>query len=87
MEQRGKRVRARTIFLISLALLILVSILNWGVITGWGSTKITRLTLVGDNGMEYSALLYVPENATNETPAPVVLAFHGNSGNARNHES
>lgn len=74
-------------FLISLAAMLLISLVNWGVVTGWGKVKITRINLVGDNGMKYSALLYVPENATNDTPAPAVLAFHGNSGNARNHES
>lgn len=87
MEQTKAGPWAKCAFFISVALLILVSLLNWGVVTGWGNTKITRLTLVGDNGMQYSALLYVPKNATNDTPAPAVLAFHGNSGNARNHES
>ncbi|MCC8061238.1 MAG: hypothetical protein LIO81_10485 [Clostridiales bacterium] len=55
--------------------------------TGWGNVRITRLSLVGDDGMRYSALMYVPKNATNETPAPGIMMYHGNSGNARNHES
>ncbi|MBQ7860390.1 MAG: hypothetical protein IJ347_09710 [Faecalibacterium sp.] len=74
-------------FLISLALLLLCSVLNWGAVSGWGNVRITRITQVGDNGLRYSALLYVPKSATNETPAPAVLMIHGNSGNARNHES
>lgn len=73
--------------LISLAALILVSILNWGAVSRWGFLKISRVTLVGDNGMKYSALVYVPKTATNADPAPGVLFVHGGSGNARNHES
>lgn len=73
--------------LISLAVLILCSVANWGVITGWGNVKITRITLVGDDGLQRSALLYVPSNASNETPAPAIMMYHGLSGSARNHES
>ena len=74
-------------FLISLALLILLSLLNWGVITGWGDVKITKLKIAGDGGLTYTALMYTPSSATNENPAPGALFLHGNSGNARNHES
>lgn len=80
----SKIVRA---FLISVVVLLVCSMLNWGVVTSWGKVDITRLTLVGDDGLEYSALMYVPENATNETPAPAIAMYHGNSGNGRNHES
>ena len=86
VKSTAKR-RTMRAFLISLVVMFLLSLLNWGVITGWGDVKITRLNLVGDNGYKYSALMYVPKNATNKTPAPGILMFHGNSGNARNHES
>lgn len=74
-------------FLVSLVLLLICSLLNWGVITSWGEVKITKLKIAGDNGLTYSALMYTPSNATNETPAPGALFLHGNSGSARNHES
>ena len=79
--------KATRAFLVSLVILILCSVLNWGIVSGWGNVRISRVNLVGDNGMKYSALMYVPKNATNETPAPVIAMYHGNSGNARNHES
>ena len=66
---------------------MLVSLLNWGIITGWGNVKVERLTLSGYNGDRISALLYIPKNATSETPAPLVFNCHGNAGNGRNHES
>lgn len=85
--KKKRKKNTRTFFLITLALVIIVSFLNWGVITDWGNVKITRLTIVGSDGHEFSALLYVPQNASKENPAPAVINFHGNAGNARNHES
>ncbi len=75
------------VFLINLVLLLLVSILNWGVVSGWGNVKIQRLTLIGDDGLSNSALMYIPKNATNDTPAPGIMMYHGGSGNGRNHEA
>lgn len=78
---------SKKVFVISLAVMLLLSLVNWGLVTGWGSTRVTRINLVGDNGMQYSALMYVPKAATNENPLPGIMMYHGNSGNARNHES
>lgn len=75
------------VFLICLAILLLTATLNWGIISSWGSVKIEQLTLVGDDGLNYGALVYIPETATNETPAPVLLNAHGNTGNSRNQEA
>lgn len=76
----------RTMIIAFVALLV-CSLINWGTITGWGNVKITNVTLVGDNGKEYTALVYVPQSASNENPAPAVMCCHGYSGNGRNHES
>ena len=78
--------KATRVFAISLVVTLLLSILNWGVITGWGNIKITPMRVVGDNGATYTALMYVPKSATNEAPAPALLTLQGASGNARNHE-
>lgn len=74
----------RTLFVISLAVTLLLSILNWGIISGWGKVKISRMTLSGTNGEKMSVLLYKPDSATADTPAPAVICYHGNAGN---HES
>lgn len=87
-EGRKKRKKGvRLFFAITLCVLVLASIVNWGIVTGWGNVRIDRLKIVGNDGAEFSALVYVPENATDATPAPGILCFHGNAGNARNHES
>lgn len=67
--------------------MIICSLVNWAVITGCGHSKITQMNLVSENGYQNTALLYVPETATVENPAPAIIMFHGISGNARNHES
>ncbi len=85
--RKKHRHNIRVGFCITLVILLIASIVNWGVVTGWGNVRIDRLKLLGTDGAEYSALMYVPKNATNETPAPALLCFHGNAGNARNHES
>lgn len=87
MKTTSKKSTATRGFLISLAILLLCSLVNWGIITGWGNVKITNMTLVGDNGKRYTGILYVPANATTENPAPALVMAHGISGNARNHES
>lgn len=42
-----------------------------------GGIVIHDVRFAGANGLEMSALLYVPANATAQTPAPGVLAVHG----------
>jgi pimeloyl-ACP methyl ester carboxylesterase len=42
-----------------------------------GGTRIEDLRFAGTNGVEMSALLYIPANATAKTPAPGILAVHG----------
>ena len=88
--EEGKKKRQKDVirfFAVTLLLVILTAVLNWGVVSDWGNVKITRMTMVGRDGNQFSALLYVPKTATNATPAPALINFHGNAGNARNHES
>lgn len=85
---RSKRKRnIRIGFCITLVILVLTSVLNWGIISSWGKVDIERVYVTGSNGAEWSALVYRPDTATKETPAPAIIMYHGNAGNARNHES
>lgn len=89
-SEEGKKKHKKGIqllFIISLVLTLLFSTLNWGVVSSWGKVDISRMTLSGTNGEQLSVLLYRPESATAENPAPCVICYHGNAGNARNHES
>ncbi|GAA4641601.1 alpha/beta fold hydrolase [Pontixanthobacter gangjinensis] len=42
-----------------------------------GGTTVQDIRFTGTDGTQMSALLYVPENATEVTPAPGILAVHG----------
>ena len=86
-EKAARKKRTRKFFIIMLAITIIISLLNWGVVSNWGDVQIRRLTISGPDGANSSGLLYIPSNATDETPAPLMICFHGNAGNARNHES
>ena len=87
-EGKKKRTKAvKRFFAATLILIILVGLLNWGIVSDWGNVKITRTTMLGRDGNQFSALMYVPKTATKATPAPALINFHGNAGNARNHES
>ena len=86
-KKKRRRRNVRIGWCITLAILLIASVVNWGIISSWGKVDITRVTIPGDDGAKYSGLVYRPDNATDENPAPAIIMFHGNAGNARNHES
>ena len=42
-----------------------------------GKVHVEKLTWLTEQGYTMSGLLYVPDNATAETPAPAVVTVHG----------
>ncbi|NNF11771.1 MAG: alpha/beta fold hydrolase [Gemmatimonadetes bacterium] len=61
----------------ALALILVGDILAWSVQTDMGAIEIRDVRWDDAEGKSMSALLYLPRNATAETPAPGVLAVHG----------
>ena len=86
-KRKRRRRNVRIGFCITLAILLVTSIVNWGVVSGWGNVQIERVNFSGNDGAHFSGLVYRPQNATDKTPAPAIIMLHGNAGNARNHES
>jgi hypothetical protein len=85
MKQKSKRpVR---FFALSMAVLLIASIFIWGFQTSWGKIEIRRLQLVGEDGTKISTLIYIPENATAETPAPCAVIFHGRSNQGHSNDT
>lgn len=74
-------------FCLALAVLLLSSICIWGFQSNWGAVSIERLTLTGDDGCAISTLMYRPKNATNDTPAPLVLIMHGRSNQGHSNDT
>ena len=86
-KRKRHRRNVRIGFVITLALLVVLSLVNWAIVSDDGNVRIDRLKITGSDGAEYSALEYTPKQATDDNPAPAIICFHGNAGNARNHES
>lgn len=72
---------------ISMALTIFFTVFMWGFGTDWGYVRSTRITVIGDDGLRYSGLMFVPNTATNENPAPAFMPLHGGSSQARDVEA
>lgn len=75
MEKTKKR--AKIWLCIGLALMLLSGIVVSMVQTGSGSIEMKELKIETDAGYAMSAYLFIPENATAETPAPAVVTSHG----------
>lgn len=82
-----KKIQGVRFLCLSLAVLLLSSICIWGFQSEWGYVKIDRITIAGDNGSVISSLIYIPKNATNETPAPLVMMFHGRSNQGHSNDT
>lgn len=63
--------------IIAIVLIFTGGLLAWTVQTAGGSIEVRDIRFQSDSGATLSALLYVPENASADTPAPGVLAVHG----------
>ena len=87
VTQNHKTKQAVRFFCIAMVVLIVSSIFIWGFQSDWGKVTIKRISITGDNGGTISSLVYLPENATNENPAPVIMMFHGRSNQAHSNDT
>lgn len=62
---------------VSLVLMLLSSIVTMFIQTGGGKITMKELHWETDSGYAMSGWLFIPENATAESPAPAVVASHG----------
>lgn len=72
------KVRTLKIAAAVIAIFMLLSLmLIIGTDTSWGRVRVTRMTLDSADGDRVSAMLYKPNSATEQTPAPCVMIIHG----------
>jgi hypothetical protein len=76
LEESMNRKLTRLLW-ISLALVLVGSLIAWNTQTAGGTVRVIDVRWVGSNGTPMSGLLYVPQTATAETPAPGIVAIHG----------
>lgn len=69
--------RPPLLFAAAIALIVVGSALAWIVQTNGGSVTVRDVRWTVEDGSTMSALLYIPDGATEQTPAPGILATHG----------
>jgi pimeloyl-ACP methyl ester carboxylesterase len=67
----------RRLVALGIVAVLVGSVLAAGVRSAGGSVSVEEVRFAGSDGMLLSAHLYVPDTATNESPAPGILAIHG----------
>ena len=87
LKERGNNEEKYKRLIITVVLTVLLSLLNWYIVSDHGNVKIQRVHMTGDDGFDYSGLVYTPKQARTDNKAPGILMVHGAAGNARNHES
>lgn len=73
--------RAKILLCISIALMLVSMIVVSVIQTDGGNVTMKELTIETDAGFAMSAYLFIPDNATAETPAPAIVCSHGNYNN------
>ena len=86
MAKKNKQGAIR-FFCLTLAVVLISSIFIWGFQSNWGKVEIKRQTLTNADGTELSTLIYIPENATVETPAPCAIIYHGRSNQGHSNDT
>ena len=74
---KNMKKKASIMLVVSIALMLLSSIVASLVQTNFGHVKMKHMYWETEEGMGISANLYVPDNATADTPAPAVVTSHG----------
>ncbi len=69
--------KAKLLLAFSIILIVASGFWAYRVQTDSGNVKVTDVRFTGPGGITLSALLYVPKNATPQSPAPAILAIHG----------
>lgn len=81
----SKRLRkALIVTAILFAIMLIFSILQWGIASDWGNIRIVRVSFVGEGGSEQSGLMFIPSDVSAENPAPAVINYHGRNNSSYN---
>ena len=72
-----KKSKRNLILLVSVVLMLFSCIFASMIQTNFGKVQVKEINWVTHNGDTMNAWLFIPENATAETPAPAVVVSHG----------
>ena len=65
------------VLLISIVLMLVSCIFTCMIQTNFGKVTVKEINWITDNGYSMNGWLFIPDNATMETPAPAVVTSHG----------
>lgn len=68
--------------LVSILVVVISTVLIWLLNSNFGRTRIQRMTVPAGDGSVMSYEVFIPENATDETPAPAFVVWPGRSSNS-----
>lgn len=66
------------------ALMVIFTILQWGIASDWGNIKITRVTFISEGGSEQSGVMFIPKGVSAQNPAPAIINYHGRNNSSYN---
>lgn len=69
--------RASLALAIIFALMLVFTVLSWGVASSWGDITIKRVSFIGNGGAQVSGLMFIPKGVSADNPAPAIINFHG----------
>lgn len=76
--------KASKVTIIIVLIMLVFSLLQWGVASDWGNIKITRVSFVGEGGSEQSGLMFIPKGVSAQNPAPAIINYHGRNNSSYN---
>ena len=69
--------RASLALAVIFALMLVFTVLSWGVASSWGDITIKRVSFIGNGGAQVSGLMFIPKGVSADNPAPAIINFHG----------
>lgn len=66
------------------ALILLGTILQWGIASDWGGITIRRVSIVSEGGKSFSGMMFIPKGVNADNPAPAIINFHGRNNSSFN---
>ena len=75
--EMGKNKKLTVILAISLVLMLVSCIFTSMIQTNFGKVEVKEINWITENGYSMNAWVFIPENATTDTPAPAVVTSHG----------
>jgi hypothetical protein len=81
----SKRLKKATrLTCVLLAIMLVFTVMQWGIASSWGDITINRVTFVGEGGSQQSGLLFVPNGVDASNPAPAIVNYHGRNNSSYN---